>query len=204
MTYPKIRAGVQGKQAIAIGFLVCALADVGIRPGSADTLEQRLPSCLACHGESGTSANPEVPSLGGQPAPYMVIQLFLFRERMRSIEVMNETTRGITDNDLEALAGLLARLPPPAAQSEPGDPARLDRGRALINKHRCNFCHQADLSGRDNVPRIADQREDYLLKALREYKNNTRPGYDASMADVVQPLNDEDIRDLAYFAARQK
>jgi cytochrome c553 len=28
----------------------------------------------------------------------------------------------------------------------------------------------APTSGRDNVPRLADQREDYLLKTLREYK----------------------------------
>jgi cytochrome c553 len=38
---------------------------------------------------------------------------------------------------------------------------------------------------------------------LREYKSNTRPGYDASMADVVAPITEQDILDLAYFAARQ-
>jgi hypothetical protein len=29
------------------------------------------------------------------------------------------------------------------------------------------------------------------------------PGYDASMADVVQPLIDAEILDLAYYIARQ-
>ncbi len=33
------------------------------------------------------------------------------------------------------------------------------------------------------VPRIANQREDYLAKTLREYKDNSRHGYDATMAD---------------------
>jgi cytochrome c553 len=37
---------------------------------------------------------------------------------------------------------------------------------------------------------------------LREYKNNTRRGYDASMADVLFPISDEQILDLAYFLAR--
>ena len=50
--------------------------------------------------------------------------------------------------------------------------------------------------------RLAAQREDYLVKALREYKSNTRPGYDASMAEVTQPISDAEILDLACFMAR--
>jgi len=38
---------------------------------------------------------------------------------------------------------------------------------------------------------------------MREYKGNIRPGYDASMAEVLQPVSDKDILDLAYFASRQ-
>jgi cytochrome c553 len=40
------------------------------------------------------------------------------------------------------------------------------------------------------------------VKALREYKNNTRRGYDASMADVLNPVTDEQLADLAYFLSR--
>ena len=72
----------------------------------------------------------------------------------------------------------------------------------LVQQHRCGFCHNPDFSGHDNIPRIAAQREDYLIKALREYKNNTRPGYDASMGEVVQPINDADFLDLGYYIAR--
>jgi cytochrome c553 len=43
---------------------------------------------------------------------------------------------------------------------------------------------------------------DYLVKAMREYKNNTRRGYDASMAYVLYLISDEQILDLAYFLAR--
>ena len=52
-------------------------------------------------------------------------------------------------------------------------------------QHRCNTCHNPDYSGKENVPRIGNQREDYLAKTLAEYKSNTRAGYDASMADVM-------------------
>jgi cytochrome c553 len=55
------------------------------------------------------------------------------------------------------------------------------------------------------VPRIADQRGDYLAKTLlaktlREYKSNTRHGYDDTMAEVLQPITDNQIADLAYIA----
>jgi cytochrome c553 len=58
------------------------------------------------------------------------------------------------------------------------------------------------LSGRESIPHIADQREDYLVKTLREYKNNTRRGYDGSMAEVLAPVTDAQIVDLAYAIAR--
>jgi len=52
------------------------------------------------------------------------------------------------------------------------------------------------------VPRLADQREDYLLKTLREYKSGARRGYDASMAEVLQPTDDAQLIEFAYYLAR--
>jgi cytochrome c553 len=169
----------------------------------AQTFEQRVAPCLACHGEQGQSSLPEVPSLGAQPAPYLLIQLYLFRGRQRRIEVMNEASRDFSDDDLKTFSDFIAKLPPPRPADGDVDRTRIDRGQALVRQYRCDFCHNPDLAGRDNVPRLAGQREDYLIKAMREYKSNARPGYDASMADVLARISDAEILDLAYFAARQ-
>jgi cytochrome c553 len=182
--------------------VAAALVLLSALPAGADTLEARLAACLACHGEKGQSAVPEVPSLGGQPAFYVLIQLFMFREKLRVVEVMNKLTQGLGDDDLRRMSDALAKLPPPQPAGGPADAARMEQARALIEQHRCNFCHNRDFSGDQNVPRLAGQREDYLVKALREYKNNTRRGYDASMADVLYQLSDEQLTDLAYFLAR--
>jgi len=168
----------------------------------ADTIEARLAPCLACHGANGQSIIPEVPSLGGQPAFYLTIQLVMFREKLRVVEPMNQMMQGLRDDDLRNMASQLAKLPTPKPADGPVDSARVERARTLIEEHRCNFCHNPDYSGEQNVPRLAGQREDYLVKALREYKNNTRRGYDASMADVLYPISDEQILDLAYYLAR--
>ena len=166
----------------------------------AKTFDERASVCLGCHGEKGQSKTPETPSLGGQPAPYLLIQLYLFREKQRVSEPMNDID--FSDDDLRLFSDNLSKLPPPLPPSSAPDAARMTSGGVLITKHRCNNCHNLDLSGRDNVPRIANQREDYLLKTLREYKNNTRHGYDGMMAEVLAPITEAQIVDLAYVIAR--
>ena len=173
-------------------------------PAAAQLLEERRGLCLACHGEKGQSDTPEVPSLGAQPVFFLTIQLVMFRERLRVVELMNEVMKGLSDNDLRSLADLISKLPAPQPDPRPADPVRIERAQALVLQHRCNFCHGPNFAGQENVPRLAAQREDYLVKTLREYKSNTRRGYDASMSDVMHPITDQDILDMAHFLARVK
>jgi cytochrome c553 len=171
-------------------------------PARAQDLAARLAPCLACHGEKGQSEMPEVPSLGAQITPYTLIQLYLFREKQRVFEVMNDAAKGLSDNDLRSFSEFIAKLPPPYP-AERAEPARIERGRALLGRYHCNVCHLANLSGQQNVPRIAAQREDYLAKTLNDYKSRARIGYDATMAEALQPVSADEIADLAYFIARQ-
>jgi cytochrome c553 len=184
---------------LALAFAASSLS-LSVR---AETAADKLSVCLACHGEKGQSETPEVPSLGAQNSPYTLIQIYLFREKQRVFDVMNEATHGLSDGDLQDMADAIAKLPAPRAAGEAAEPQRLAAGKALADRYRCNVCHRPNFAGEDNVPRIAAQREDYLLKTMREYKSNARRGYDASMAEVLQPVSDEEIATLAYFIARQ-
>ncbi len=170
--------------------------------GAASAEENRLAPCLACHGENGNSQAAAVPSLGGQPAKYSLIQLFMFRERLRLGAPMNDLTKQFSDDDLTAISDAIARLPASRPSAESTDPKRFARGKALAEQNHCNVCHRADFSGQENVPRLAGQREDYLLKALTDYKAGVRRGYDATMAEVLQPIDTNDLGTLAYFLAR--
>jgi cytochrome c553 len=169
---------------------------------SAETIEERAAPCLGCHGERGQSETENTPSLGAQQPAYALIQLFMFREKLRTFEPMNEMAKAFTDDDLRAFSDFIGKLPKPAPPADAGDPARLQRAEALVQQNHCNSCHNADFSGRDNIPRLADQREDYLARTMREYKDNTRHGYDGTMAEVLQPVTPEQIADLAYYLAR--
>ena len=134
--------------------------------------------------------------------PYTLIQLYLFREKQRASEIMNDAAKGLSDDDLRNVADFVGKLPAPLPV-EGGDAVRLERGRALLGLYHCNACHRADLSGQQSVPRIAAQREDYLVKTLSEYKSRVRIGYDATMAEALQPVSADEIADLVYFIARQ-
>src|ERR1700688_1416739 len=168
----------------------------------AETIEERAVTCFACHGEHGQSETETTPSLGGQQAPYALIQLFMFREKLRVFDPMNEMAKPLSDDDLRAFSDFIAKLPKPQPPTDAGDPARMQRAQALVQQHRCNSCHNTDFSGKESVPRIGDQREDYLAKTLREYKDNSGHGYDGTMAEVLQPVTPEQIADLAYYLAR--
>jgi cytochrome c553 len=183
--------------------IIMALALVVIASSvRAETIEERFTPCLGCHGEHGQSETENIPSLGGQQAPYALIQLFMFREKLRIFEPMNEMAKPFTDDDLRTFSDHIATLPKPGPPADAGDPARMQRAQAIVSQNHCNSCHKPDFSGGDNVPRIANQREDYLAKTLAEYKDNSRHGYDGTMAEVMQPVSPEQIADLAYYIAR--
>ena len=178
-------------------FAVLALA--GAAPAGA--VPEKVEICKACHGDTLDSQNENIPRLAGQQPGYVLVQLYMFREGLRKADGMSEAARDLTDDDLHALSDYIGSLPKPKPPEDPGDPARMARIKAMVDKEHCNSCHNPDFSGRDNIPRMADQREDYLLKTMRDYKSNRRAGYDGTMAEVMAPVTDEQIADFAYYLA---
>jgi len=186
------------KTAAAAAFVLAAAA-----PALAQELAQRTAACFACHGTNGQSQLPLTPSLGGQPAFFVAAQLFLFRDGRRgnAPAAMYEAAKPLSNDDLRAFGELIARLPPPPPPPRAPDAARFARGRALAQREHCLACHNPDLSGGEQTPRLANQREDYLLKALRDYKRGARIGYGPAMATALTGVSDADLVDLAHFLA---
>jgi cytochrome c553 len=195
----RVAAGV-----LAAGALSISLAATGlVASAAAQNFDEKFSVCLACHGANGRSETADVPTLAAQQSQYVVIQLYMFRQGLRKAEPMNDMAKDLSDAELQQFADAIAKLPAAPAVTD-ADPARMRRGAALVKQHRCNFCHNKDFSGNESVPRLAGQREDYLLKSLREYKAATRTEYQPVMAEVVPPLKDADLVELAYYIARFK
>jgi cytochrome c553 len=66
---------------------------------------------------------------------------------------------------------------------------------------QCQACHGLDgLSKLPEAPHIAGQPEQYLVKALNDYRKGVRKNEFMSL--VVEQLNDGDLADIAaYYAA---
>jgi len=163
-------------------------------------LAERLKLCGACHGEDGNSRTPNIPSLAGQPEFFLVNQLVLFREGVRKIPGMSELMTGLKDDDLVALARHFAALAVKPGD-EPVDPALVERGERLAGPMRCASCHLPSLAGQEQMPRLAKQRIDYLIHALKEFRDGTRSGADTLMSNVVIGVPDDDLAALAHYAA---
>jgi cytochrome c553 len=178
-----------------------ALCGLGLQAGAQPAAE-RFANCLACHGPGGVSQLPLTPSLAGQPSFYAITQLFLFREGRRSSEAMTTVAKGMSDADLRAFSDLIGKLPaPPAAVASP-DAARLAQGAALAERFRCASCHGSDYAGGRQVPRLAGQREDYLAKALAEFRAGTRIGYTGAMSEAIAGVAPDDLPLLATYLAQ--
>ena len=145
------------------------LAAVVLCPGGApaQTLQDRIAACAACHGETGQAPNPDIPSIGGQPKLFVMYQLFFYREGRRKSPEMNTVAKDMSDADLTALSEYVAALPPPKRLEDSVDQARYLRGAELASKRICGSCHNPDFSGREQMARIAGQREAYLLKSFK-------------------------------------
>jgi cytochrome c553 len=168
---------------------------------SQDTpLAERIQTCAACHGEDGNSRMENIPSIAGQPAFFIVNQLILMREGVRPVEAMAPFVKGLKDEEATALAEHFAKLPS-KPNGERIDPALVKRGAEVAKDRRCGSCHGPALAGQDQIPRVAKQRVDYLIKSLTEFRSGNRPGSDTIMSVAVAGLSDADLAALAHFAA---
>ncbi|NML43659.1 c-type cytochrome [Ramlibacter sp. G-1-2-2] len=181
-----------------------AAASAPATPAKVSYAERFAGLCAACHGANGRAADPLVPVLAGQPSLYAITQLFLFREGRRGNEAMTAVARTMTDDDMRGFSESIGTLPPVPAPppATPPDPARMAKGQALAEQHKCVFCHGADLAGGQQVPRIGGQHEDYLKASLHGFKSGTRPGYTQAMGAAVSQVPLEDLDVLAYYLAR--
>ena len=172
-------------------------------PAAVDYAEGYRSVCAACHGANGRSDMPGVPVLAGQPSLYVITQLFLFREGRRNNDAMIAVAKPMKDADLRGYSDYIGKLapvpaPPPAT---PPDAARMSKAQALAQQHKCTFCHGADLSGGQQVPRIGGQKEDYLRATLHGFKSGDRPGYTRAMTEALSQVPEQDLDVLAYYAA---
>jgi cytochrome c553 len=163
--------------------------------GDATRGEPLSGGCGGCHGNKGVSNQAKTPSLAGQEAAYLVAAIKAYRDGGRKHEGMKGATAALKDADIGHLAAFYAAQEPKGAQVK-----RHLSAEAWAS--RCERCHGAGAGQHAmTVPRIDAQREEYLVAALKAYRDGKRQ--QSTMHAMVTPLSDADIQSLAdYYAAR--
>lgn len=162
---------------------------------------QRLALCAACHGADGNSTLKGIPSLAAQPKLFLETQLVLIREGVRDIPSMKGMLNGVSDAEVTALAKYYADKPLASVPTDK-DAEVFARGGKLAEGMRCGICHLPTYLGREQIPRLAGQREDYLLLSMQQFRNNQAIGRDSNMAASVYGVSDQDLQDISYYLAR--
>jgi cytochrome c553 len=164
--------------------------------------KEKAELCVGCHGEGGISQTENIPSLAGQPDQFIQWQLVFFRAGTRKNEQMQPIVEQISNDDIRNLGAYFASLAPPKSAKSDDDPDLSQKGAQAAAGRRCASCHTDSFAGTKAVARLSGQREDYLLKALRDYKSGVRSGGGmAAMAEVAYPLSEEEITALAHYLA---
>jgi len=191
--------------ALALLVPVMWLSDARLVPAHAADVaagKQKAELCAGCHGEAGISQTENIPSLAGQPDQFIQWQLVFFRGGSRKNEQMQPIVEQINNDDVRNLGAYFASLTPPRASTPDDNPDLSKKGAQAAAGRRCASCHTDTFAGTKAVARIAGQREEYLVKALHDYKSGVRSGGGgAAMADVAYPLSEEEIAALAHYLA---
>ena len=161
---------------------------------------QTLQLCAACHGDKGNSQMPGSPSLAGQPRVFIENQLVMIREGLREVAQMKGLLADMKDEEFTALAKYFSqqKIQP---QTIARDTSKVTRGAVLSQRGQCGSCHLPDYSGREQMPRLAGQREDFLLSSMKEFRDGRATGRDTIMAATLRGLSDVDLTDLAHYLA---
>ncbi|MEE8495723.1 MAG: c-type cytochrome [Xanthomonadales bacterium] len=152
--------------------------------------------CEECHGEGGNSTTEGIPNLAGQQPIYLIVATQEYKDGSRGHAEKEEMLKGLEQVDVEKMAMYFASQIPAAREAPPfGDPVAGEPLSAI-----CGGCHGArGVSHEPTVPSLASQEPNYLVTAIKAYRDHAR-----EHEDMITDKSDQEIENIAAFYAVQK
>jgi cytochrome c553 len=170
--------------------------------------------CAACHGADGNSTSPANPTLAGQGAEYLTLQLMHFKDGVRVNPVMAGMAASLSPEDMQALGFYFSQQKPKGMAAK--DPGLVTLGQQLYRGGNsatglpaCAACHAPTGIGIPvRYPRLSGQHADYTVAQLKAFKAGERgmdkDGKDFSgrvMVQVASKMSEQEMRAVAEYAA---
>jgi len=156
-------------------------------------------ACAGCHGDTGISKTPGMPSLVGLDPQYLTAAMRAYRSGQRKNETMKAMLTAVSDADIDHIALFYALQKPGRAQT----PAAGDAEAGKVKTVGCAGCHgDRGVSSNAATPSLAGQDAEYAVAALRAYREGGRA--DETMKALAASIDDSALRDVAaYYAAQE-
>jgi cytochrome c553 len=184
--------------------ILCALSlALAVRAALAQDVDagrKKAEVCVACHGQNGNSTNAQFPILAGQNSRYLYFQLRDFKEGRRKNAMMDPIVANLSKQDMFDLAAYFAAQTPVSTQFRP-DPEKAKKGKAKAEEVLCTMCHLGGFKGQNEIPRVAGQHYEYIVKQLHDFRAQRRTNDAGNMTSVAKNLTDADIDNLAQYIA---
>ena len=163
--------------------------------GNAAAGEALTTLCAGCHGVRGVSTDSATPSLAGQDPQYLVDSLKAYRAGRKHAAMQRAVAAVIkSDSDAENIAAFYATQPRSVAE----------HGQTLVQDiaDKCNRCHSVGVNNPSlAIPNIRGQDKDYLIMALRSYREGRRES--SAMHVMTLPYGEAVIEGIASYYASQ-
>jgi len=181
------------------------LAVSAIEKNTAAQVSMLVNTCVACHGNDGSSVGPATPSIAGMRKPLFIKAMQDMKSGKRPSTVMRLLAKGYTDEEVEMMADFFSKQEV-VRYTQNFDHEKAQRGKELHNQY-CDGCHK--IEGRDqplfNV--LSGQWRPYLKFRLSDFRNG-----DASSSMMASALeyfimnneSEESLEDLLHFYASQE
>lgn len=179
---------------------LAAVLLVGLPARADQDIDTRIKACEACHGPQGNSTDGNFPILAGQSARYIYIELRDFKEGRRKNEFMSAMAAPMSKQDMLAYGEYFAAQPQRATDFKP-DPDKAALGKQKADETLCSMCHQGGFSGSNEIPKVAGQHPQYVIKQLKDFKARVRTNDAGNMASVSSTLSETDMENIANYIA---
>jgi cytochrome c553 len=208
-----------GLSLLAVSIAVCiadpsSAQDERAKPDLAKAQQTVTSICAACHGTDGNSPSPVNPSLAGQGAEYLTLQLMHFKDGVRNNPVMAGMAANLSPEEMRALGLYFSQQKPKGSSAK--DPALVTLGQKLYRGGNqatgvpaCAACHAPTGVGIPaRYPRLSGQYADYTYAQLKAFRAGERgidkDGKDVNgrvMVQVAEKMSDQEMRAVAEYAA---
>lgn len=158
--------------------------------------------CVGCHGSDGQGVAPGIPDLAAQTEPYLRGSLRAYKQGKRTHAALRDLTSGLTDADLNNLAGFFASLPPLKGAAQAGTQKVMSPyEQGELASAACVRCHgDGGNSTESGIPGLAGQQPRYFISAVRAYLDGRRS---IAGQEMLRELSHVDTQSLALYYATQ-